>query len=35
MKLNATKGLFGSVVDVTFQSAFHLKVHQNNIFFIF
>jgi hypothetical protein len=27
--------VFVSVVAVAFQSAFHSKIHQNNIFFIF
>jgi hypothetical protein len=27
--------LFESVVTVAFQNIFHLKIHQNNIFFIF
>jgi len=26
-------GLFGSVVAVTFQSAFHAEMHQNDVFF--
>ena len=30
-----TKGLFGNVVAVAFQSAYHVKIHQNNIFFNF
>jgi hypothetical protein len=25
----------GSVVAITFQSVFYLKMHQNNIFFLF
>jgi hypothetical protein len=29
------KGMFGSGVAVTFQSAFHSEMHQNDIFFIF
>ena len=29
------RGLFGSVVEVVFQSAFHLEIHQNHVFFIF
>jgi hypothetical protein len=29
------ESLFRSVVDVIFQSIFHLEMHQNNIFFIF
>jgi len=29
------KIVFGSVVMVVFQNVFHLKIHQNNIFFIF
>jgi hypothetical protein len=34
---NGHKGLFGSVivVVVVFQSAFHSKMYQNDIFFIF
>jgi hypothetical protein len=31
--LKPWKYLFGSVVAVIFQSAFHLKMHQNNIFY--
>jgi hypothetical protein len=30
-----SKSLFGIMIVVSFQSAFHLKIHQNNIFFIF
>jgi hypothetical protein len=29
------KGMFGSGVAVTFQSAFHSEMHQNDIFFYF
>jgi len=29
------KYLFESVVAVAFQNTFHVKIHQNNIFFIF
>jgi hypothetical protein len=29
------KGLFGFVVTVAFQNAFHAEMHQNDIFFIF
>jgi len=30
-----TSFMFGSVVTIAFQSVFHSKTHQNNIFFIF
>jgi hypothetical protein len=26
------KGVFGSIVEVVFQSAFRLEMHQNNVF---
>jgi hypothetical protein len=29
------RGMFESVVTVAFQSAFHVELHQNDIFFIF
>jgi len=28
-------GMFGSVVAVAFQSAFHAAMHQNDVFFLF
>jgi len=28
------QGLFGSVVAIAFQSAFHSEMHENDIFFI-
>jgi hypothetical protein len=27
--------VFGSVVEIVFQIAFHVKIHANDIFFIF
>ena len=27
--------LFGSVIEVVFQSIFYLKMYQNNVFFLF
>ena len=32
---NASTGLFGSAVEIVFQSAFRTEIHLNNIFFIF
>jgi hypothetical protein len=35
-KLNEVNhSLFGSVVAIVFQSAFHLKMYQNDFYFIF
>jgi hypothetical protein len=34
-KLAIAEGVFGSVVMVVFQSAFHSEMHQNNIFLFF
>jgi hypothetical protein len=34
-KLIFTKSVFGNIVAVAFQIAFHAKIHVNDIFFIF
>jgi hypothetical protein len=35
-KLNEVNhSMFGSVVAIVFQSAFHLKMHQNDVFLFF
>jgi len=33
--LNGTKSLFDIVVEISFQSIFHLKIYQNIIFLFF